>query len=144
MLDRKWLRLWIAASNSVVILLLAWSAYNRYRQLTILRRLVQAGSVPARDVIRSAAPVLCIILLLVLGIMIEFTNRKWAWLINAGFYWFVFVTGLWQSVRAYPGSHPNEVMIGVILIVIPSGVIALMTTLLYALSRRTSPPAAAS
>ncbi len=131
MLDRKWVRRWVVVANSLVVLLLGFTAYNGYRQTEQLRRVLSAPPVPAHQLLKNYFPLVCIAILLLTGIAVEVKSWKWAWVINAAFYWFIFLPSLWQSIAAYPGPHPDGVMVGIILIVVPSGTIAIITSVLY-------------
>jgi hypothetical protein len=131
MADRTWVLRWVIAANSLVVFLLVFTAYYGYRQTTQLRTLLAAPPTPVHQIIKSYFPLLCIVILLLTGMAVELARWKWAWLLNTGFYWFVFLSGVCQSVAAYPGPHPDEVMIGVIVIVVPSGTIAIITSILY-------------
>src|ERR1017187_5905912 len=98
MLDRKWLQRWVAAVNTAVIFLLWLASYIGHRQEAQLRTLLYAPPIPTHQLIKNYFPLLCIAILLLTGIAVEVRRWKWAWIINAAFYWLVFIPSLWRSV----------------------------------------------
>lgn len=140
MFERKWVSRWVIAANSSAILLLGLATslgYQQDRQLAQLRSLSHVPPAPNHQ-LRTYLLLALLAALLVSGTALELMRAKWAWVINAGLYWFIFLLSLWQSIAALSGTHPDEVAIGVILIVVPSGIAALVSTTLYALPIKTS------
>lgn len=134
-IDRKLVQRWVIAANSAVILLLAFGLYNRYRQLTTLWSL-RGVPVHTGEFIQECVPAFCVIAWLLIGIAVELRQWKPAWLINAGFYWLVFLPTLWKTLT-YRGPHPDEIMLVVIMVLTPSGILALVTSGLYFLHYKT-------
>jgi hypothetical protein len=127
--DRKWLRLWVITTNTLVVLILIVAAYGQYRDSIRLRTLLNAGGVPLQEVVRTNASRLCVICVLLVGIIAEM-KRSWLSLfVNPGLYLVSFGWSLWAELN-YHGPHPDERVIGRTLVLIPLGIIAAVTILL--------------
>ncbi len=72
---------------------------------------------------------------MLVGIIAEMKRSWLSLLINPGFYLVTFIWGIWWDIT-YHGPHPDERVIGRILVLTPLGIIAAVTTFLCLLYHR--------
>jgi di/tricarboxylate transporter len=130
---RTMLLSWLIFSSAIVIVVIGFGFSNQYQLLKLLQR--PGVPVDIRQLLGHSPGGILVIAVLVTGVLLELCRFRWAWVINCSAYSLAFLSTAWSFMRHH-GEHPEEELIAVVFVLIPSAVATVVTIFLYWFSRR--------